>query len=872
MEVITSHTNSDFDTIASMVAAKKLYPEAHIVFPGSLEKSLREALSGLDLPFEIENIKKIDLEKITRLILVDVRSGARIGPFSELTGKDGVDIHIYDHHPETKDSIRGSVEVIGECGSTSTILTLIIKERSLELSPSEATILMTGIYEDTGSLGYRSTTTSDYLAAAFLLESGADLVRVSELISNEMTPKGIDTLNEFLKSETRYTVGGVDVVIAAASVEGYKDDVSILAQRLTEINSPGALFMLADAGDRIHLVARSVLDEVNAGLVAMELGGGGHPSAASATLKGFSSLIEAKEALVRAIKKCVIPKTVAKDLMSSPPITVKPHTSIEEAGQKILRFNINALPVAEDGIMLGILTRQTASKALYHKLSECSVSEYMTTEYETVLPDTSIDDIRIKVFSHGQRLLPVVDAGGMIKGVITRTDLLKLLQDELVEEPGRGSVGRRTRSLKNLMNERLPGWVIKLLTDAGETAEELGFRAYAVGGFVRDLLMRRDNLDIDIVIEGDGIVFATEFARRQGFHIRSHERFRTAVLKTADGFQVDVATARLEYYEEPGALPTIELSSLKLDLYRRDFTINTLALDITPPKFAALIDFFGAQRDIKEKTVRAIHNLSFVEDPTRILRAVRFSERFGFGIAKQTLSLIKSTLKLDCYRQLSGARLRDELRNILKEDIAAPALTRLSELGVLGLIDPQIRWDARMESLFERARDTLAWYRLLYRREPVEVWLVLFLALTDQVDDISLMALAARLNIDGRRTREVLGARCKGVGALNRLRRDGSLRASEKYQLINPLPLEVTLYLMERSEDEAIKKLLSDYIRVERGAVKTLLSGADLMEIGVREGPDVGRLLDKLLAKRLDGEIETREDEEVFIKASLKSS
>ena len=334
---------------------------------------------------------------------------------------------------------------------------------------------------------------------------------------------------------------------------------------------------------------------------------------------------------------------------------------------------------------------------------------------------------------------------------------------------------------------------------------------------------------------------------------------------------MDVATARLEYYEEPGALPTVELSSLKLDLYRRDFTINTLALDITPPKFATLIDFFGAQNDIKEKTIRAIHNLSFVEDPTRILRAVRFSERFGFGIAKQTLNLIKSTLKLDCYRELSGARVRDELKNILKEDIAAPALTRLSELGVLNLIDPHIKWDERMEALFERARDTLAWYRLLYKKEPVTVWLVLFLALTDSVEDTDLMALAGRLNIEGKATREILMARGQGIDALNRLRRDTSVSASESYRVLNPLPLEVTLYLMERSEDELVKKVFSDYITGQRGA-KTHLNGADLMKMGVEEGPEVGLLLAKLLGKRIDGEIETKEEEEEFVRVALKAT
>ena len=182
------------------------------------------------------------------------------------------------------------------------------------------------------------------------------------------------------------------------------------------------------------------------------------------------------------------------------------------------------------------------------------------------------------------------------------------------------------------MAERLPKDVLHLLRQVGEVAERLHFTAYAVGGFIRDLLLSRHNLDIDIVIEGDGIRFARPWHPADA---RSHREFGTAVVIFPDGFKIDVATARLEYYEYPAALPTVELSSLKLDLYRRDFTINTLAVKLNPGEFGILLDFFGAQRDVKEGRLRVLHNLSFVEDPTRIFRALRFEQRFGFSSASR---------------------------------------------------------------------------------------------------------------------------------------------------------------------------------------------------------------------------------------------
>ena len=545
--------------------------------------------------------------------------------------------------------------------------------------------------------------------------------------------------------------------------------------------------------------------------------------------------------------------------MSAPPITVNSAMKVTDALDALRRFNINAAPVVEEKGVQGIITRQVLDRATHHGLGDRPVKNYMTTDFEYVSPESPIEEIRETVIGHGQRLLPVIKDGRVV-GVITRKDILKLLQEELKSRPSTG-VSRKSRHLKGLMKERLPGWVMDILVAAGETAEELEYKAYVVGGFVRDLLLRRENLDIDLVIEGDGIRFARNFAEKRNARVRTHERFGTAVLIFPDGFKCDVATARLEYYERPGALPRVELSSLKLDLYRRDFTINTMAIALNPGRFGELIDFFDGQRDLKEKTIRVLHNLSFVEDPTRALRAVRFSEKFGFRISAGTLNLIKNTVSARLFRDLSGARILYELRNILEEDAVTPIIRRLNSLGLLTMIHEDITWDRKQEELFEKTREACIWFKLLYRPEKIERWLVLFLALTDTLDEFKLRELARRLSITGKKRMEVINSRARGLEALAMLSSGRVGKRSEIFELLNPLPLEVLIYLMAKTPGEEARKTVSAFI-TEFRTLKTELTGDDLKRMGVPEGPLIGRILKTIFTKRLDGEVSSREEEQ----------
>jgi len=687
MEVITTHTNADFDSLASMLAAKKLYPHAVLVFPGSQERSLRDFFIHSALyAFEVERIKNIDLREVERLILVDTRQISRIGKFSELLSKPGLDIHIYDHHPPSSEDLHGSLEVISEVGATATLLLDVLQEKGIEITADEATVMMLGIYEDTGNLTFPSTREEDFKAAGYLVRKGANLSVLANLITKELTAEQVFLLNDLIQSATRYNFHGIDVVIAQASVDRYVGDIAVLVHKLKDMENLDALFVLVRMEDRIYLIGRSRLEEVNVSEIAAEFGGGGHPTAASATVKGMA-LVEAHDRLIQALKEMVRPKKVARDVMVYPVKTIELERTLEEAGEIMTRYNLVVLPVIQDGKVIGLISKQVVEKAVYHGLKSFLVKEYMTTEFSVVSPETPFSRVQAIIIGQSQNLVPVIEKDRLV-GTISAAEIMRILQEEMLKSETGSSAFEsqplygRKKMLSKLMRERFPEPLYNLLTEFGKVGDELAYSVYAVGGFVRDLLLKVENFDVDIVVEGDGIRLAEAFEKKFSCRIRTHKKFGTAIILLPDGSKVDVATARWEFYDSPAALPTVERASIKTDLYRRDFTINTLAIQLNPKSFGELIDFFGGVKDIKEKMIRVLHNLSFVEDPTRVFRAIRFEQRFGFQIGKHTQNLMKNAVKVGFLDRLSGGRVLSEIILILQEEDPLPALKRMRDFNL----------------------------------------------------------------------------------------------------------------------------------------------------------------------------------------------
>ncbi|MEE4353731.1 MAG: CBS domain-containing protein [Desulfatiglans sp.] len=871
-EIITTHVNADFDALGSMIAARKLYPEATLVFSGSQEKNLRDFfLNSASYLFNFGKLKNVDFERVTRLILVDTRQKSRIGKFSRLIGKKGVEIHIYDHHPDNKDDVHGDLEIVRRSGSNTAIMADLIRERRIPISADEATIMCLGIHEDTGSFTFSSTTPSDYEAAAWLAGQGADHNVISEMLTRELTAEQVWLLNDLIHSAKNLAVNGQDIVIAKVVREEYVGDFAVLVHKFMEMDNLDVVFAMAQMDHRIYLVARSRISEVNVAEIVGALGGGGHPHAASATIKN-KTLIQVERSLKALLRNRVDPLKTASEMMSSPVIHIGPDETVKRAARLMTRYNINVLLVMDQHDLLkGYITRQIVEKAVFFNLGEIKVKDYMNIEFSTTGPDVPLKEVQELITRKRLRVLPVVEETKVL-GVITRTDLLNILMgDPLIPEFLYNSkntrAGIRKKNVAIMLKERLHRDVIQIIKNVGNVADMLGYNAYLVGGLVRDIFLKRDNFDVDIVIEGDGIKFAHEFADHHEVRVRSHRKFGTAVLIFADGFKVDVATARVEYYETPGAPPIVETGSLKLDLYRRDFTINTLAVKLNKRHYGTLIDYFDGQRDIKEKVLRVLHNLSFVEDFTRVLRAIRFEQRFGFKIGKLTLLLIKNAVKINASKEFSSPRFFLELTAILKEEDPLKAIERMNEFDLLQFVSSEINFTPRLQGLLEEVRRVIAWYNLLYLEERFDPWKVYFYGLTSSMGPSSFNSLIPKLGMTDSEARRMTNQR-ESANTLSDVLYRFDADNFHLYTLLAPYDTETLLYIMARVGNEKAKRLISTFFTKLKG-VKSQLSGKDLISLGLMPGPVFKEVFDRLLEVKLNGLTKTREDELLYVKETF---
>jgi len=414
MEIITSHNNADFDSLSSMVAAKKLYPEAIFAFPGSQEKTLREFLIHSTLYiFDIARMKDINYGAIDTLILVDTRQKSRIGEFAQAVDLKKAKIHIYDHHPASDDDIKGDIEYIKNIGATVSMLVSMIKEQDIDISPEEATVMMLGIYEETGSFQFPSTTVEDFAAASFLLSKGANVNIVSDMLVKELTPEQVFLLNDLINNASVYNINGIDIVITEVSTEDYVGDLAVIVHKFRDMENINVIFAVFRMEDRIYIIGRSRITEVDVGHILSLFGGGGHKEAASSTVKDMT-IIEARERLIQLLQHNIKSLWRAKDIMFFPVKSVDAECPISEANNIMVKYNINALPVLSNEKVVGVITRQIVEKAAFHKLENISVKEYMSTETSTVKPDDSLEKVKEIIIGNGQRFLPVTKEEGRL--------------------------------------------------------------------------------------------------------------------------------------------------------------------------------------------------------------------------------------------------------------------------------------------------------------------------------------------------------------------------------------------------------------------------------------------------------------------------
>lgn len=882
MDIITTHVNTDLDALASMVAAQKLYPEALLVMPDKLAPEVEEFLSLYKDVLNTCTLKEINLAQVNRVILVDTRRPRWSNKLDALLNRPEIEIHIYDHHPSAEGDFQGTVEVFEPVGATTTILVERIKKEKIPLTALEATIFALGIYCDTGSLTFNGTTSFDAGVVAFLLAQGANLNVVKGFLSRPLSREQKALLRTLLFSAEYHQLAGCRILIAKAEVKKFIADLAVLTHLILDIEHCEAVFTIVAMKDRIYLVGRSNVPQINVGEIVTSFGGGGHPTAASAIIKeGTVNQLAAK--LFSVIKEKIRPSLTAADIMSSPVKTITPETTISEAGGLMLRYGHTGFPVVAEDRLVGVISRRDIEKANYHGLGHAKVKGFMGTHVVWVPPDTPVSQVQQIMTAHDIGRVPVVINDRVI-GIISRSDILRTLHGEESRRYANEATGKdacmlpansiqipcRRPNIKALMHQNLNPSILDLLAKAGEIGTAMGYQVYVAGGTVRDILLGLINLDVDLVIEGDGIAFARALADLlKADYIRTHQKFGTAEIILPAGNKIDVATARLEFYTHPAALPQVERASLHQDLYRRDFTINAMAVALGGENFGELIDYFGGQDDLKQGLIRVLYNLSFIEDPTRVLRAVRFEKRYDFQIESQTLQFLQEAVKRQMLLQVSSERLLTELKHILKEDKAGKMLIRLNELNIWPQVFPGVVFSGRLKSVLAILPETLKSLKAWGASMPRETWLIYLLVLLvaePETTHEKAENLCRYYHLNKRQTEKIMVTKRHGPKVLSLFKQKSPpVNLSELALALLSLPPEAHPILLAMLDEEWMQERFRvTFLSLQRN--KPVINGKYIKSLGYRPGPLYRLALNALWRSRLDGQIKTLEEEMTFLK------
>ncbi|OGX15400.1 MAG: hypothetical protein A2166_04715 [Omnitrophica WOR_2 bacterium RBG_13_41_10] len=418
--------------------------------------------------------------------------------------------------------------------------------------------------------------------------------------------------------------------------------------------------------------------------------------------------------------------------------------------------------------------------------------------------------------------------------------------------------------MKNYLNG-LNRELKQLILLAQSIALEQGISAYLVGGFVRDLILKAKNLDLDIVVEGNGIKFAEEFSCRLGAKLIRHKRFATATLILRSGIKLDIASARKEFYPKPAALPQVIPGNLRDDSYRRDFSINAMAIGLSGKDAGRLIDYFHGQEDLRSKKIRILHSLSFIDDPTRILRAIRFEQRYNFKIEPDTLKNLKKAARLKMLEKTEPQRLRDELIPVLKEKTVLKQIKRLRELVGFAFINKRLLLSPKNRVLFKAAESQINWFKKTYpKRRGLDSWLIYFMALLDSLATRDIKSVCRRFAFRKGEAKRILNYKQSNRVIMGELHRS-QVKPAKIFSLLEPLSYEAILLIKAKSKDKKINKYIADFFKIYNGMCISV-SGDDLRKLGILPGPYYQGIFAKILQAKLNGKISTKEQELAFIK------
>ena len=837
--VIATHGNTDFDAFASMLAARRLYPDAVVCLAGSLNRNVREFSRLHAEELELVEASRLELGAIRRLIVVETVHASRLGELEQVALDPEVEKVVFDHHAgsELPDWVPAENAVVSEDGALTTTLVGILAERELPVTEVEATAFALGIHEDTGSLTYLSATQRDAEALGWCLRHGARQDLIASYLHTPLGESERELLSALVDRLESVEAAGLEVLVSTLAWPSHVDGISNLAHKIVDLTDCRALVLLVEMDGRVFAVVRSRTPEIDAAAVARALGGGGHAQAASAIFRG--PLDEARKRLDEGLRESAAPIT-ARKIMSGPARSVGPDETVAHAMVACQRYGQSGILVVQEGRLVGSVAREDLDKAIGHGLSHAPVKGIMSSRVARCAPETPLAEVQRLVESSGDGRVAVLE-GERVVGVVTRRDLLRALGAKA--EPAEETAPSLLAELEAL-EELSPAF------EAVAAVSEPYDGVYLVGGTVRDILLGEKNFDVDIAVEGDAIALAEALADALDGRIRAHHKFGTAVVLYGDGGRIDVVTTRTEFYDAPAALPTVEHASTREDLFRRDFTINAMAVSLKGDDLGRLVDPFEGRRDLEAGVIRVLHNLSFIDDPTRIFRAIRYENRYGFRMDEHTTRLARSCIEMGLVGDLSSARLRDELVLLLEEGDVRHSILRLAELGADRAIHPHLAADEEAVALFERLVGVAREYEI-----DVPVWRLGLIALARKLPPDELYGWFERLKVRRRDAEQIASAITMAPRLVERLE-SGEVDPAEVVALVEPHAPDAPLYALALGDLEVLR----EYFHRLRN-VRLEITGKDVAELGLAESPRVGEVLTELRRRKLNGELDGRESE-----------
>ncbi len=743
---------------------------------------------------------------------------------------------------------------------TSQLLSNLIKA-GFEFEYNDAKLFLSAIYEKTWAGLASKSTQLDKEVLSHLNKFNIPGRVISNSIVLGLREGQSGVYYDLLKNTEEITVGNRQLTLILLKSQGLVQDLDPIMDSVWSEIAPHNIVIGIKSGSVTQFWARSEIPEVDFFEVFRSYRPRRRKRWITFKLSISSNLEGLKRELLEVLKNGLKPELCASDIMSVSPICVEENMTVSEALSTMLRFNIMSLVVVKDGKFSGLLTRRDLDRAIQMDLMQTPIQQYLPSSHPAISPNTPVRAIKNVMVRFNLSKLVVAENDSVL-GIITSRELLRSLPDHM-PLPAEYLPLTRCESLpdSNIIEESVKRVfsikIFHLLKQIGNFAEHYGTKAFAVGGFVRDLLLEKQNLDIDIVVLDDAIPFARAISKELNCEYKIFDRFHTARIYLED-LKLDFSSARIEHYSDPGALPQIEFAGLSSDLYRRDFSINALALDLSPDRFLQLKDFFGGHADLKEKKVRTLHSFSFLEDPTRLFRALRFANRFHFDLEKDTRRSFELAIKKDAVKKLSLKRIGAEISRCLQEDQPHKLIEELFNFNLLQYLHPKLSDTSILPSRYRLIPGFLRRFAIL--DEEIDRETILWTGLLSLLKKEEINEILEKIGTTTERKRKIL----QSIDAMEIVPEDlSSIKIDSHFsifELLEPLCMEALIVLMAFSLDKCNTKKVLYFIGNLRN-LKCEINGKDLIEKGIKPGPIMRVIFHEILKKKIQGQLRNRKEE-----------